>query len=98
MQLNVDDVVTDPQGNLGVVVSHGQWIEHFGKVDGLESENWPDSEWTGVWYPGEDGLVGQYGDLDRVGNDTDYYTKHPDSDKIRTLLHGVVTSLRRFSR
>lgn len=96
LELTTDDVVVDPQGKLAVIVPQEAWNVHYGNSDGLGPENWPDRNWTGVWYPGENGLVGQFGDLDRVGTDTDYYKKHPDSEAIKALLHGLVTAAERL--
>lgn len=93
--LQPDDVVIDNEGVLAIVLSHDVWIARYGQADGLDAENWPDSQWTGVWYPGETGLVGQYGDLDRAANDALLYEKHPDSERIKALLHGLLDRIER---
>lgn len=90
-----DDVVIDQDGCLAIVLRHDLWIRRYGKADGLDAENWPDDQWTGVWYPGEQGLVGQHGDLDRAANSAALYEKHPDSDRIKALIHGLLDAVNR---
>lgn len=73
--MQVGDIVRYPKsadepGLIGVVLSHEDWAARYGTDrDGLGPENWPDTDWVGVWFPGEDGMLGQYGDLDRAGPD-----------------------------
>lgn len=73
--MQVGDIVRYPKSAdeprlIGVVLSHEDWAARYGTdSDGLGPENWPDTDWVGVWFPSEEGLLGQYGDLDRAGSD-----------------------------
>lgn len=75
----------EAQEEVGVVLSHEDWITRFGKGDdGLGPEDWGDERWVGVWFPHSDQMVGQHGDLDRAG--LGFWEEAEATDAVRALV------------
>lgn len=78
------DIVRDGD-SIGVVITQEAWLKHYGTdKDGLGPEEWGNDDWAGVWFPTEDGMLGQHGDLDRAS--VRHWRAIPESDAIRLLM------------